>query len=200
MRKNCKEYLVTRTYGKTVTVKDPFSEISLEVAQGVRAVVMQSINMDFQLLQKVTAVDECLATPVVQFHTTEEEKQRVKVKYKYKMTIPHYLCKYHNLSSIKVKYGNLKRPLQMKEIQKGDPHYQSLPYYEVSKKHITIYAHHFCDVVCTSVQKICTSKILAIPFGWIGRLDSDADTHMKVKTYMCNYLYNNSDLKMVRIC
>ena len=122
------------------------------------------------------------------------------MEYKYKMTIPHYLPRYYNLSSIKVKYGKLKQPLQMTEVLKGNPQIQSLPCYEVSKKHITIYANHFCDVVCTSVQKICTSKILAIPFGWIGRLGSDADTHMKVKTYMCNYLYNNNDLKMVRIC
>ena len=75
IRKNNKEYLVARTYGKKVTVKNPLSEISLEVAQGVTAVVMQSINMDFQLLKKVTPVNECLAAPVIQFHTTEEEKQ-----------------------------------------------------------------------------------------------------------------------------
>ena len=199
IRKNSKEYSVTRTFGKKVTLKDPSSDISIEVAQGVVAVVMQSINMDYLLLNKVTSADECLAAPVVQFHTVEEGKQEVKMEYKYKMVIPHYLSRNKNLSCLKVRYGNLRRPLQMKEVQKGNPQTHSLPCYEISKHHFTIYANHFCDVVCTSDQKICTSKILAIPFGWIGTFGTDTDSHMKVKTYLCSYLYNNNDLKLVRI-
>ena len=195
--KNNKEYLVTRTFGRKVTLKDPQSEITLEISQGVRAVVMQSINMDFQLLKNVTSSNECLAAPVVQFHMEEQSNLEAKVEYKYKVTIPHYLSRHHSLSFVKVKYGNLKYPHLMTEVEKGNQQMKSLPYYQIDKRNITIYANHFCDVVCTSTQKVCTSKILAIPFGWIGTIGSEPVTHMKVKTYLCNYLYNNNGLKLV---
>ena len=198
IRKNSQEYLVARTFGKKVTVKDPLSEVSLQVTQGVRAVVMQSINMDFHLLRKVISAEECLAAPVVQFHMDETGTKEIKeVEYKYKITIPHYLSRHHDLSNLRVKCGNLRQPLQMTEVQKGNPQGQLLPCFEIDKKCITVYADHFCPVVCTSTQKVCTSKIIAMPYGWIGTHGDVSQTHMKVKTYLCNYLYNNGNLKQV---
>ena len=158
---------------------------------------MQSMNTDFHLLRKVIPVTECLAAPVVEFHMDDHLNQEVTEGCKYKITIPHYLTRYHSLSSVRVRYGNLKRPLMMMEVQKRDPENETFPCFEVNKKNIIVYANHFCPVVCTSTQKVCTSKIIAIPFGWIGTIGSDVDTHMKVKTYLCSYLYSNNDIKLV---
>ena len=199
IRKNNKEFLVARTFGKKVKIKDPLSDISVEVATGVRSLVMQSMNMDFHLLRKVIPVTECLAAPVVEFHMDDLIKQEVTEGCKYKITIPHYLTRQHSLSSVRVRYGNLRCPLMMMEAPERDPGNQKFPCFEVNKKSIIVYANHFCPVVCTSTQKVCTSKILAIPFGWIGTLGYDSDTHLKVKTYLCSYLYKNSDLNGVRI-
>ena len=153
--------------------------------------------MDFQLLRKIIPATECLVAPVVQFHMTDQVDQEVTKGCKYKITLPHYLTRHHSFPSIRVRYGNLRRPMMMIEIQERDPEKQTFPCFEVNKKSIIVYANHFCPVVCTSTQKVCTSKILAIPFGWIGTIDSDVDTHMKVKTYLCSYLYSNNDLKFV---
>ena len=198
IRKKDKEYLVAKTFGNKVTLKDPYSDISLEVAEGVKAVVIQSVNTDFSLLKKVIPTKECLASPVIQFHMDEGDPIENSGNYKYKLTIPHYLSRHHSLSSIRVKYGNSKRPVLMEEVPKAISESGTLPFYQISKKYITIHARHFCDIVCTSTEKVCTSKILAIPFGWIGTLGSDPDTHLKVKTYLCSYLYKNSDLNLVR--
>ena len=198
IRKNYKEYLVAKTFGNKVTVKDPYSDISLDVSEGVKAVVVQSVNTDFHLLKKVIAANECFASPVVQFHIDEQSSIENTQGYRYKLTIPHYLSRHHSLSAVKVKYGSLKRPVLMKEVPKAISESGTFPFYQISKKYITIYADHFCDVVCTSAQKVCTSKIIAIPFGWIGTLGSDSDTHIKDKTYLCSYLYKNSDLTLVR--
>ena len=198
VRKINKEFLVARTFGKKVKIKDSLSDISLEVATGVKTLVMQSVNMDFHFLRKIIPATECLAAPVVEFHMEDHIKQEVTEGCKYKITIPHYLTRHHSLSSVRVRYGNLRRPLMMMEAQERDPEKQTFPCFEVNKKSIIVYANHFCPVVCTSTQKVCTSKILAIPFGWIGTLGSDSDTHLKVKTYLCSYLYKNSDLNLVR--
>ena len=197
--KNEKQYVAARTFGKKVTVKDPFSDLSIQVAKGVKALVMQSINMDFELLNKVTSANECLAAPVVQFHMVEDEKVKLEAteSCKYKITIPHYLSRHQNLSWIKVKYGNLNRPHLMTEVQRGNSQSQTFPCYKIHKRDITVYANHFCDVICTSKEKVCTSKLLAMPFGLIRTLVPNKMTHIKVKTYLCSYLYNNTDLKKV---
>ena len=199
VRKNNKEFLAARTFGRKVKIKDPLSDISVEVATGVRSLVMQSVNMDFQLLRKIIPATECLAAPVVQFHMNDKVDQEVAEGCKYKITIPHYLSRHHSLSCVKMRYGNLRHPLMMMEAQGRDPGNQIFPCFEINKKYITVYANHFCPLVFTSTQKVCRSKILAIPFGWIGVLGSDSDTHLKVKTYLCSYLYKNSNLSWVRI-
>ena len=199
VRKNNKEFLAARTFGRKVKIKDPLSDISLEVATGVKSLVMHSVIMDFHLLRKIIPASEYLAAPVVEFHMDDHIKQEITEGCKYKITIPHYLTRHHSLSSVRVRYGNLRRPLMIMEAQERDPGNQTFPCFEVNKKSIIVYANHFCPVVCTSTQKVCTSKILAIPFGWIGTLGYDSDTHLKVKTYLCSYFYKNSDLNGVRI-
>ena len=118
VRKNNKEFLAARTFGKKVKIKDPFSDIFLEVATGVKSLVMQSVDMDFHLLRKVIPATECLAAPVVQFHIKDQVEQEVTDGCKYKITIPHYLRSHHGLSCVRVRYGNLRRPLMMMEAQK----------------------------------------------------------------------------------
>ena len=199
MRKNGKDVLVSRTFGKKVRVKDFMSSICLEVSEGVRSVVMQSVNCNFYLVRKSIPSRECLAAPIVQLHIEEENEQDNTIGYKYKLTIPHYISRHPDQTCIKVKCGSLKQPQRMRTIEKGSPKTQTLPCWEINRKGITVYANHFCTVVCTSTQKICTSKILAIPFGWIGHVDSEPQTHMKVKVYLCSYLYSNIDLKQASI-
>ena len=194
--KNNREYHVTKTFGSKVTVKDPLSDVSLEVAEGVQAVVMQSINFKFELLERVIQ-NECLVSPVVQFHIKEQSQQRKREGQKYRAMVPHCLSRHHNLSCIKVRFGSIRKPLSMLEVQKGNPKNKNLPYFEINKRHITVFANHFCDVVCSSTQKVCTSKILVIPFGWISMPDSESQTDMKMKVYLCSYLYSKRDIRKV---
>ena len=194
--KNNREYHVTKTFGSKVTVKDPLSDVSLEIAEGVQAVAMQSINFKFELLERVIQ-NECLVSPVMQFHIKEQSQQRKREGQKYTAMIPHCLSRYHNLSCIKVRFGSLRKPLSMLEVQKGNPKNENLPYFEINNRHITVFANHFCDVVCSSTQKVRTSKILVIPFGWISTPDSESQTDMKMKVYMCSYLYSKRDIRKV---
>ena len=199
MTKNGKDVLVARTFGKKATVKDHLSSICLEVSEGVRSVVMQAITSNFYLLRKAIPANECIAAPVVQLHIEDETEQDKTMDYKYKLSIPHYLQRHHDQSCIKVKCGSLQHPNLMREIQKRSPLSETLPCWEIKKNSIVVYANHFCTLICTSTQKVCTSKILAIPFGWIGQIGSEPQSHMKVKVYLCSYLYSNIDLKRVSI-
>ena len=84
-------------------------------------------------------------------------------------------------------------------MKNGKPNDKYEPYYEVYKDHVVLYANHFCDVVCTCPQKICASKLLAFPFGQIDLEPGRKEIHTKVKTYLCNHLYQDKSLRKVKI-
>ena len=194
-----REYLGGVVKGRTVLRADPESDISIETDEMVKGLIMQHIHNDFQIVRDVTSSRECLISPVVHFHTLESLGDTTSSGYRYKVTIPHCLPRSHDSSSIKVRYGDIYRGT-LRKMELGRPQEGFKPFYEVQDKNILIFASHFCDVVCTSTQKICTSNILALPFGLIRTFDieSDQQTNVKVKIFLCSILYSNADLKKVR--
>ena len=196
MHKGMREYMAGVVKGRTVLRADPESDISIETDEGVKGIIMQHIHTDFQIVRDATSSRECLISPVVRFHTVESVGDPSPYGYRYKVTIPHCLPRSHDSSSIRVRYGDIYRgTLQGMEL--GRPQEGFKPFYEIQDKSIIVYANHFCDVVCTSAHKICTSKILTLPFGLIRtfHIDSDVQTNVKVKIFLCSILYSNADLR-----
>ena len=117
--------------------------------------------------------------------------------YNFKLTIPHYVEQQDLVPLIQVKWGNIQGKLR--EIRKGKSEDKFEPYCEVYNDHVVVYADHFCDVVCTCPEKVCASKLLAFPFGQIESKTGRKETHTKVKTYLCNHLYQDESLRKVGI-
>ena len=199
MHKGMREYLGGVVKGRTVLRADPESDISIETDKIVKGIIMQHINMDYQIVRDATSSRECLISPVVRFHTVESVGDSSSSGYKYKVTIPHCLARSHDSSSIRVRYGDIYKGT-LREIKLGRPRKGFEPFYEVQDKNILVFANHFCDVVCTSAHKICTSNILALPFGLIRTLDTGSaeQTNVKVKIFLCSILYSSTSLQRVR--
>ena len=188
-------------YGKGSVVKDPDSNVILEVTENLKTVVMQHSYTDFEVVRNAIPQKECLITPILQFHTVElaGSEERDSCRYRYNVNIPHCLSRRHNLSSVNVRFGDLNKPGSLRMIRERNPEKDTLPFYIVGRKTITIFCNHFCDIVYTSTQKVCTSKILALPFGRIGPDSSNLETHTKVKIYVCSFLYSDKLLKLVSL-
>ena len=199
--KNYKDYLVSVVHAEGSVVTYPDSDVTLEVTHSMRTVVMQHSQTNFESVRRAIPQKECLISPVVEFHTLESTgaEEPEGHRYRYKATIPHYLSRRHNLSCVKVRYGDISKPESLRMLRKGNPEKERLPCYKIGRKTIKIYCNHFCDLVCTSTQKVCTSKILALPFGRIGPDSSNQHTHAKVKVYACSFLYGDNNLKQVNI-
>ena len=199
MHKGMREYMAGIVKGRTVLRADAESDISIETDEMVKGIIMQHIHTDFSIIRDVTSSRECLILPVVRFHTVDSVGDPSPHGYMYKVTIPHCLPRNHDSSSIRVRYGDIFRG-PLREMKLGTPEEGIKPFYEIQDKSITVYANHFCDVVCTSAQKICTSNILALPFGLIRtfHIDSGVQTNVKVKIFLCSILYNSTTLKKVR--
>ena len=201
VQKGFKDYSVAVVDGrKTLGRSSNESDVSIEVAAGVRSVIMKPIQNDFDSIRKSIPKEECLISPVVFLHAEDVCEQKESAEYRYKAMIPHYLPVGHNLSSVKVRCGNIKRG-SLREIGREKPQDGTIPYYEVETNYVTLHSNHFCDVVCTSTEKVCTTKVIALPFGLLCKEDTTSiiTTRMKMKTYMCSYLYSDSNLQSVSI-
>ena len=117
--------------------------------------------------------------------------------YKFKLTVPHYVEQDVLAPLIQVKWGNIHEKLL--EICKGKPEDKLERYCEVYQDHVVVYSTHFCDVVCTLPQKVCASKLLGFPFGQIDSKPGRKETYTKMKTYLCNHLYQDESLRKVGI-
>ena len=199
IHKSNKDYSVAVTDGrKTVVRSDRKSSVSIQIAEGVQSVILKHVHTDFDSIRKSIPKDECLISPVVNLHAHDDVcEEKESAEYRYTALIPHYLPAGHRLSSVKVRCGNIKRG-SLREIRRKKPQDNRAPYYEVEIDHVTLYSNHFCDVICTSTNKVCTTKVMAFPFGLIEK-QKDQTTRMKMKTFLCSYLYSDNDLQAVSL-
>ena len=166
------------------------SEVSLEVAKGVKAVIAQYIYTSFRPASFVIPSNECFVSPVVRFYVQEDDDKdsSVSPEFKFKVTIPHCLTNELELSLLKVRCGNIERKPSLRTVVKTS-------YYTTDDKYITLYMNHFCDIVCTSSKKVCNSSLLILPFGSLEQ-NEEGQTYAKVKVFICNLLFNLTEYSL----
>ena len=195
-RMNTSKYLAAKVIGGGTKLIEPDSDISLEVARGVSAVIVQHIHTNLESVRCAVPKSECIVSPVVSFRVFEDGLGEV-VGWKFKACIPHCLQDTHDLSLVKVRCGNIFNWKSMREVPEGDPKSSMVPCYKIDENCITLYTNHFCDVVCSSEEKLCHKSLVILPFG---RLDHDKDernTFAKVKLFLCSTLYNLPESRLV---
>ena len=194
--KDGKQYHAAVTNGRALKLRSPDSEITLEVSEGLKAVIMQHIHTDFEAVNRCIPGQDCIVSPAVRFiiQNGNDEKSE---EFIFKANIPHCLPGGYDFSLLKVRFGNLGKKGSLKEVQRGKPDSTNIPYYQVDGKYITVYTYHFCDLVCTSTKKICDSMLVILPFGYLYPESDENKTMAKVKVFLCNYLFNRQDVRMV---
>ena len=63
--------MIAVTKGTRVILESPDLQTSLEVPEGVTAVVKHKINTDLKSIRETVPPEECLLSPIVHFHITE---------------------------------------------------------------------------------------------------------------------------------
>ena len=181
----CKNDLFAATIGGPVVIQNPNSRISLEVSKGVKSIIKHEIQTDLEDLKDIIPRNECLVSPVVHFNT--QESQAKQVGYKYKTTLPLVVSSQKH--SIKVYHGDVHGGKSPLEIIEGRPENEIEPYYEKKKDTVALYSNHFSPSYATCEDKVCTSQIVALPFG---KMDTEEEEpEVTVKTFLCNHLYTN---------
>ena len=167
----------------------PGSEISLRVREGVYSTIIHKIYNDLDAAQCHIPSGSCVISPVISYQAIGDDNSDVKDVPKYTVTIPHCLPEELDLSLIKVRCGKSGNKGTLEEIPSKEEDCDNRPYYQAHGKTIKVYTDHFCPIVCTSEKKICDSSLVILPFGSLTHLSRNQTT-VKVKVYVCNYLYN----------
>ena len=194
--KNGKQYHAAVTNCRALKLRSPDSEITLEVSEGLKAVIMQHIHTEFEVVNRCIPGQECIVSPAVCYIIQNGNYEGSK-EYIFKVNIPHCLPEGCDFSLLKVRLGNLSKKGSLKEVQRRKPQSTDTPYYTTNVKYITLYTNHFCDVVCTTTKKICDSALVILPFGYLYPERDENKTMAKVKVFLCSYLFNRQDVRMV---
>ena len=197
--KNRKKYYATMTNGERVTLNAPGSDVSLQVTDGLKTFVSQHIYTNFEDIKFSVPGKECIISPVVRFHTKDTLQGKVTDNCKFTATIPHCLAVGSDLSLIKVRCGSIKKKQSLREVQKGFPNDVGVPCYSTDEKCITLYANHFCDVICTTEKHVCNTSLTILPFGHLYPDKGEQETFAKVKVFLCSYLFNLPDYRSVSL-
>ena len=191
------QYSVANVKGDKVKLVDPLSEISLEVTEAVKSVIVQHIHTNLDVVNCAIPKYECLISPVVSFHIHDGGLGEVGAL-KFIATIPHCLQrKNHDFSLVKVRCGNIFNSKSMKEIPRGDPETSQIPCYKIEEKYITLYTNKFSDTACTSEEQICHKSLVILPFGSLSHDEHEKNTFAKVKVCLGSYLYNLPENSLV---
>ena len=179
----------------TVQAKD--SEVEVTIPDGIKAILLQKVHTEFSQFRDIIPEDECIIGPVVELHVkTQHEVYSTRKKYIIK--IPHYLETEEQLSSIKVRYGDVTENIDFTELRRKVTSRDVMPYYEVDSTHIIINTDNFSQFICTDCgKKESCHNIMVFPFGSLSQQEEDETTLTKVKVYLCSPLYKIVDFKTV---
>ena len=84
-----KDYMASLTKGESITLYAPGSDVSLEVAEGVKSGIEQRIHTDLTRFRDLIPADECFVSPVVELLCKEQRVSLEQEKFKYRIKIPH---------------------------------------------------------------------------------------------------------------
>ena len=197
LRKKNRLYYATITNGDHILMKAPNSQVSLEVMKGVKATITHHIYTNYEDIKRALPGHECLVSPIVHFSVQDCQQNPAHFPFKFKARFPHCLQTESDFALVKVRWGNIFQQRSLKEVPKGDPEPSAVPCYSIDGQFITLYTNHFCDVVCTTEEKLCNKLLVILPFGYISRCEEDRQTYVKVKVFVCSYLSDMPDYYLV---
>ena len=197
LRKNNRLYFATVTNGDHVLMEATNSQVSLEVMKGVKAAITHHIYTNYEDIKSALPGHECLVSPIVHFSVQYCGQNLAHYPFKFKAKLPHCLQKENDFSLVKVRCGNIFQQRSLKEVPKGEPESTPIPCYSIDGQSITLYTNHFCDVICSTEEKICHKSLVILPFGYLSSHKEDCQTYVKVKVFVCSYLYSIPDYYLV---
>ena len=192
IRKNSTTYACTRVQRNSFTLQGPNSSVKLHVPPDVDAVVMGHAHTDVKPFLHVIPGNECLVSPVAEYHCTPKEGKDVW----FRIQIPHCVRKKH-LQYVTVRHGDIHSNVAFSEVpMEKTP--QTDCYFELDEDKITIYTTHFSQFICTQCENMCYGDGKAFTFGGLSPLAFTPLT-AALRLYMCSPLFKIDDYRMVGV-
>ena len=173
--------------GKSAVLQAPDSAVRLHVPKGLYAFIMGHVHTEAKPFHHVIPDGECLVSPIVEYLYIS--KQEAPKNTWFMITVPHCLEK-NDINTIKVRHGDIHKNIPFMVVPSKDC------YFEVDEEHITIFARHFSQFICTSCKKVCHGQAKVFIFGSTSPSKHRPRTSA-LRSYACSPLFRIIDFKMV---
>ena len=198
MTKKWRQLVATVSQGKSQTLKPPDSGVSLTIPEGIHAVLKGCVHTDHSRFVKAIPADECIISPMVEFHRhslNDEDEER---KLSYTIRIPHCIRQRSKWRHIKVRKGDIYKDEDFVEIKERSQAGKTDTSYEIDEHFIIIHTTHFTDFTCTMCNgTFCSDLAMVFLFGSLCPLEDI--TVVKVQPFLCSFLYVIEDYQKVNI-
>ena len=186
--------------GKAKTLQAPKSDVSLNVPDGVHAVLKGCVHTNHLRFKKAIPENECIISPMVEFHEHPLGNKENQSKPQYIIRIPHCIPDKTHWKYIKVRYGDISSDNPFTYIPKKKPwnKWRIGPvFYEIDQYFITIHTTHFTDFICSVCQNLCClHAVMLFLFGSI-RTPAPSRSVVEIHPFLCSFLYNIKDYRHV---
>ena len=151
--------MVRLVIGKPCTMQGPNSEVLLHVPVVVYGAILANIHTDHAKFLDHIAPDDCVVSPICEYHLQPLIYQNLPVRVTYTLQIPHIIRDVRKVrNKIRIRHINEERATV---VTAGD-----LERYEIDDKYVTIYTTHLCNYIVTAEDiNCCNSHANVLLFG-----------------------------------
>ena len=207
MVKDWRQFMATVSQGRSQTLKPQDSDVSLTIPRGVLGVLKGCVHTDHSRFVRAIPANECIISPMVEFHHCALREEDEEMKHHYVIKIPHCIPDKSMWKHIRVRRGNIYENQPFTEItnvscdesESEDEEDETKNWedcYEIDEKFITVHTSHFTDFTCTMCNaSFCANLAMVFLFGSLR--SSEERSLVKIQPFLCSFLYVIEDYKSV---
>ena len=200
MRKNWREYISTVCRGEGRSLCSDNSDVSLKIPEGLNSVFSLRVHTDHARFRELVPHEECIIGPMVEVEKTDLKEDEV-TEIGYTVKIPHCIGDKRYWSRIKVRCGDMTRPISFGEIPSQESA-TGYTYYTIDKHFITIRTRHFCLFICTICNqevRLCQTNGVLFLVGSLTTLEEEIRSEVVIEPFLCSRLYDITDYEEVSL-
>ena len=163
--------------GRPCIVHGPDSETLLHVPEDVYAVLLGNIGIYSHKIKHHIPRNDCLVTPICEYHLQPFNGRRTPVCTKFKLRVPHILRKISQVKdSIRIRYGDVRGIATLPLLERNN--------FEIDEKYLNISISHFSGFIVTAEGiNCCSSSANMILYGSLAN-SSEMGPLVTVRAYL----------------
>ncbi len=202
LKKGGRTYIGTVVHGFKSMLQGDHSTVKLEIPEGLYGTIKGCIHTNIApfMSHNIIPDSECLVAPIPEYTFIQSPEYQSEVAEPFKITLltPEQIAKDKTeYLRIRVRHGDIHTtPVKVRLMPENPTGTDSYSFRSYDRT-IEISTRSFSQFICTVCKKYCSAGARVFIFGGITQIS--AKIYTRIRVYLCSFLYDLEDFKMVRL-